>query len=233
MLLSAPSSQAIGLRRLSSTMAASAACQQRQLGATLGRQAATAPLLPPRRRRQQRRCGSAVRAVADPNELLQLASSTAGSLQTVAADLAAALPAGVTEPVVAAASTLATGGPGLCALWLCCAVLLNSAVQRSWTDSMGCMEVLGLLPADCMGRARQLLRVQCSNRIHCLGRLPACTPQTWQTWWRCSRRSQAWAAWAPSTMPSSPAPHPSSVRLHCLLCSAAACVWPKSRLRDC
>ena len=132
-------------------MAASAACQQRQLGATLGRQAAAAPLLPPRRRRQQRRCGSAVRAVADPNELLQLASSTAGSLQTVAADLAAALPAGVTEPVVAAASTLATGGPGLCALWLCCAVLLNSAAQRSWTDSMGCMEVLGLLPAGCMG----------------------------------------------------------------------------------
>ncbi|PRW05929.1 Serine threonine- kinase chloroplastic [Chlorella sorokiniana] len=89
-------------------MAASAACQQRQLGATLGRQAATTPLLPPRRRRQQRQRGSAVRAVADPNELLRLASSTAGSLQTVAADLAAALPAGVAEPVVAAASTLAT-----------------------------------------------------------------------------------------------------------------------------
>ncbi len=51
-----------------------------------------------------------MRAVADPNELLQLASSTAGSLQTVAADLAAVLPAGVAEPVVAAASTLASGG---------------------------------------------------------------------------------------------------------------------------
>lgn len=98
-------------------MAASAACQQRQLGTSVGRQAATAPLLPPRRHSQRRRGAPAVRAVADPNELLQLASSTAGSLQTVAADLAAVLPAGVAEPVVAAASTLATGGRAGAGQW--------------------------------------------------------------------------------------------------------------------
>lgn len=175
MLPPAPCSQAICLRQLFSTMAASAACQQRQLGATLGRQAATAPLLPPRRRRQQRRCGSAVRAVADPNELLQLASSTAGSLQTVAADLAAALPAGVAEPVVAAASTLATGGPCVhrgCAAQCSSTVLRSAPGQTAWATwrFWACFQLVAWEGLGSCAASNSLMFVSIAGNATCLRR---------------------------------------------------------------